>query len=412
MGKSILCPYCYQKFDNNSIEVECDNNATNMSGELVCKKKRNDKFSKHWGNDLETHHIYQPKLGMFSFLTSYKPKPEKCPQCGSMSQKFVCPECNNWLPTEMVEKGAEIISVIGGPASGKTNYIVTLIQQMKKYGNKLGLAITPQQVGRNKEEFTSKKYEKARENIFDFKMPVPKTAVAKPKHEIPWILRLESYETGKAVYLVFYDTAGENFKDSQSISKNAEYLKESKAVICVLDTLSVKKIKKVLESNEIENNDIATPFDETLIALYNIQTNKTDCPMTNKPFAFVLSKFDVVIDHHEDLGCDVSTFLNDDGSPRNSDFIKTGKLNLDQIEAGHNAIKGYMDDSETWDESEHSKNITNRWGENARFFGVSSFGCMPDENTNLKGDADGEIKPYRVMDPLIWALYKVGGFFK
>lgn len=408
MGKNILCPYCYAHFDNNDIEVECDNISKNMNGEPVCKETINQKFSKHWGRELETHHIYRPQLGMFSFLTSYKPKPEKCPQCGSLSQKFVCPNCNNWLPKEMVEKGAEIISVMGGPASGKSNYIVTLIQQMKKYGNKLGLTITPQQVGRNKDEFTSKRYEKARENIFDLKMPLPKTAVT--KNEIPWILRLESNVTKKAVYLVFYDTAGENFKDSEKIKMNAKYLKESKAVICVLDTLSVKKIKKVLEANEIQNNDISTPFDETLTALFNFQTNDTS--MTDKPFAFVLSKFDAVIDHHEDLGCDVSTFLNDDGSPRNSDFIKTGKLNLEQIEAAHNAIKGYMDDSETWDESELSFNISSKWGENARFFGVSSFGCMPDENTFLKGDADGEIKPYRVMDPLIWSLYKIGGFFK
>ena len=408
MGKKILCPYCYTKFDNNEVQVECENIAILVNGELVCKKHIDTKFSNHWGKELETHNIYRPKLGFFSFLTSYKPKPEQCPTCGHPSQKFVCPNCHNWLPKEMIEKGAEIISVIGGPASGKTNYIVTLIQQMKKYGNKLGLTITPQQVGRNKEEFTSTKYEKARENIFDFKMPVPKTAVS--KHEIPWILRLESSVTKKAVYLVFYDTAGENFKDSESMQKNTKYLKESKAVICVLDILSVKKIKKILEANEIENNDVATPFDETLTALYNFQTNDTS--MSNKPFAFVLSKFDVIIDHHEDLGCDVSAFVNGDGTPKNSDFIKTGQLNLDQIESGHKAIKNFMDDSEIWDASEHSHNIMTKWGDNARFFGVSSFGCMPDENTILKGDSDGEIKPYRVMDPLIWALYKVGGFFK
>jgi Flagellar GTP-binding protein len=408
MGKRILCPYCYQHFDNNEIEVECENNGLNSHGDLVCEKRLNEKLSNHWGNDLESHRVFKPKLGLFSFLFPYKPKPESCPTCGYLSQRFICPNCNNWLPKEMVEKGAEIISVIGGPASGKTNYIVTLIQQMKKYGNKLSLSIIPQQVGRKKEEFTSYKYEKAREIIFDMKMPVPKTAVT--KHEIPWILRLESVETGKAVYLVFYDTAGENFKDSDSIRKNAQYLRESKAVICVLDTLSIKRIQKVLESNDIDNNDVATPFDETLTALFNFQTG--DKNLSDKPFAFVMSKFDVVIDHHEDLGCDVSMFLNEDGSPRNSDFIKTGQLNLAQIEQAHKAIKSYMDDAEIWDASEHSFNIVSKWGDNARFFGVSSFGCMPDENATLQGDVEGVIQPYRVMDPLVWVLYKVGGFFK
>lgn len=408
MGKKILCPYCYQHFDNNEIEVECSNDGKNSRGEEDCPKIVNGKLSDHWGNNSESHFIFKPKLGILSALFPYKPKSEICPKCGFPSQRFVCPHCNNWLPKEMVEKGAEVISVIGGPASGKSNYIVTLIHQLKKYGNKLGLSVMLQQVGRREDEWTYNKYEKARKVIFEMKMPLPKTAVT--KHEIPWIMRLESVATGKAVYLVFYDTAGENFKDPDSIRRNAQYLRESKAVICVLDTLSVKRIQKLLESNNIENNDITTPFDETLTALFNFQTG--DKNLSDKPFAFVMSKFDVVIDHHEDLGCDVSMFLNEDGSPRNSDFIKTGKLNLSQMEAAHKAIKNYMDDAEIWDESEHCFNIVSKWGKNAQFFGVSSFGCMPDENAMLAGDVDGEIKPYRVMDPLVWALYKVGGFFK
>ena len=40
----------------------------------------------------------------------------------------------------MIEKGSEIISVVGGPASGKSNYIVALIHQLLKYQSKLGLS--------------------------------------------------------------------------------------------------------------------------------------------------------------------------------------------------------------------------------------------------------------------------------
>ena len=37
-------------------------------------------------------------------------------------------------------------------------------------------------------------------------------------------------------------------------------------------------------------------------------------------------------------------------------------------------------------------------------FAVSSLGSQPD------GDTVGKIQPYRVMDPLVWILYKMGGF--
>ena len=84
-------------------------------------------------------HVFFPKIGLRDKLFGYKPRACECDVCGAPSTRFVCPHCNNWLPTEMIEKGSEIISVIGGPASGKSNYIVALIQQLQKYGYKLTL---------------------------------------------------------------------------------------------------------------------------------------------------------------------------------------------------------------------------------------------------------------------------------
>ena len=190
-------------------------------------------------------HVFFPKIGLKDKLLGYKPRACECDVCGAPSTRFVCPHCNNWLPTEMIEKGSEIISVIGGPASGKSNYIVALIQQLQKYGYKLKLGqILPQLVGRTKAEYTRNLYEKAKDSIFKEHQPVAKTAVT--SHPIPWIFRLESHATKKAVYLVFYDTAGESFKDPEEIKKNAKYLEKSKAVIVLLDTLSLPKILSIL----------------------------------------------------------------------------------------------------------------------------------------------------------------------
>lgn len=299
----------------------------------------------------------------------------------------------------MIEKGSEIISVIGGPESGKSNYIVALIQQLRKFGYKLQLNdITPESVGRNEDEYTTKLFEKARESIFKRHEPVAKTAVT--PRSIPWIVNIESTTTKKAVYLVFYDTAGESFKNPEEIKRNAKYLDKSKAVIVVLDTLSLPYIQRILDRKKISNLNNATPFSETMDALKNFARNNEH--LYKRPFAFVMSKFDSVIENQEDLDFDITPFKH------NSSFIQTGKLSLKDIDEASNTIKSYMEDH--WDNGQLGSDIVNKWGDNARFFGVSALGTMTNENMKIDIPDNQEVKPFRVMDPLIWVLHKLGGF--
>lgn len=402
MGKSILCPYCFETFDNTQVMMQCTNfNTRTVDGKPIeiCQREENRLFNEHWDEIVMSKHVFSPSIGLKDRLLGYKPKACKCDRCGADSHRFVCPHCNNWLPTKMIEKGSEIISVIGGPASGKSNYIVALIQQLQKYGYKLQLGtITPQQEGRNREEATDRLYEKAMKIIFEQHKSMDKTV---PKaHPIPWIFRLESHATKKAVYLVFYDTAGESFKHPEEIRRNAKYLEKSKAVIVLLDTLSLPYIKRILDSKNIVNPDQATPFNETMNALYNFATDNPH--LYKRPFAFVMSKFDSVIENQEDLEFDIEPFKH------NSSFIQTGKLSLREIDESSDMIKSYMESH--WDEGQLGYDVINKWGDNARFFGVSALGAMANENLDIDIPENQKVKPFRVMDPLIWILHKLGGF--
>ena len=402
MGKTILCPYCFETFDNTDVMVQCENHSIRtIDGRPteICEREENERYNNHWDERFMSKHVFSPSIGFFEKLFGYKPKSVKCDRCGANSTRFVCPHCNNWLPTEMIEKGSEIISVIGGPASGKSNYIVALINQLQKYGHKLELSgILPQLVGRNKKEYTRSLYENAERTIFTDHTPVPKTP--KTAHPIPWIFRLESYATKKAVYLVFYDTAGESFKDPEEIKRNAKYLEKSKAVIVVLDTLSIPYVQRILEAKNIVNQDIATPFTETMGALNNYATENPNLYKT--PFAFVMREFDAIISNKEDLDFDIEPFK------RNSSFIQTGKFSLKQVDEASEMIRSYMENQ--WDTGQMGYDIVKKWGDNARFFGVSALGAMINSNMKIDIPDNEQIKPFRVMDPLIWALHKLGNF--
>lgn len=402
MGKTILCPYCFEDFDSTEVMVQCDNFATRTvdgTPQEICGRENNRRFNEHWDEIVLSKHVFRPNISFLDKIRGYKPKACKCDKCGANSSRFVCPHCNNWLPTEMIEKGSEIISVIGGPASGKSNYIVALINQLQKYGYKLQLGqILPQLVGRKKEEYTRNLYEKAKNSIFKDHIPVAKTATT--EHPIPWIFRLESHATKKAVYLVFYDTAGESFKDIEEINRNAKYLDKSKAVIVLLDTLSLPYIQKILVEKKIVNQDKATPFGDTMNALYNFANENKH--LYKRPFAFVMSKFDSVIQNQEDLEFDIEPFKH------NSSFIQTGKFSLREVDEASDMIKGYMESH--WEEGQLGRDVVEGWGDNARFFGVSALGAMTNENQQIDIPENQDVKPFRVMDPLIWTLYKLGGF--
>ncbi len=409
MSKTILCPYCFESFKNTEVMVQCENYSTRIvDGKPVevCQRENNRVFNDFWAETVMSKHVFEPKIGFMDKLLGYKPKGCACDNCGGISTRFVCPHCYNWLPTEMIEKGSEIISVIGGPASGKSNYIVSMIHQLQKNGFRLNLSqILPQPVGRNKSEYTTALFDKAKETIFKEHIPVSKTPVR--EFSVPWIFRLESHSSKKAIYLVFYDTAGENFENPDDIKRNAKYLSKSKAVIVLLDTLSIPTVQKILSENNIINQDNVTPLEHTVRTILSFIN---EYPKIAKiPVAFVMSKFDAIINNSGMLKCDVTNFV-ENNKWKNSHFIKTGKFSMKEIDTASDTIASYMCNPETWNCEEIYRDIVEKWGDNARFFGVSALGAMTNENLQIDVPDNEEIKPFRVMDPMIWALHKIGGF--
>lgn len=389
LKKNIICPYCFKEFKNTDIWAECRNKH--------CANEPCDRFNKHWGEETEIGHVFKPVVP-WKLLGGYQFNQFECDKCNFPTDRYLCPYCCNQLPIEMAEKGSEIISVIGGPFSGKSNYIITLIEQLYHYGTEIGITVRLQTVGRNESEYTDSLFKSGKKSIYENFTPLIKTD--ETNNPIPWIVRLESGKTGKAVFLVFYDTAGESFRNAEEITRNASYLAKSKAVIVLFDLLSLPYIENILKENDAMNYDKGTPFEDTMNAILNFK--QKDPSIVKKPFAFVMSKFDVILDNKDALGFDISSFT------QNSSFITTGKFSLNDVKTSSEAIKSYM--REHWDKKTVDYEIEKEWKDKASYFGVSSFGVGINENLMIDVPDGGKIEPFRVMDPLIWILHKLGGF--
>ena len=398
MSKIITCPYCYNKFENDDVEYQCENIERSVDGTPKCPEEADERFNDHWGIPVESRHFFKGKpFGLFSS----EPKPSKCDKCGKQSSRFVCPHCHNWLPTDMIKDGAEIISIVGAPNSGKTVYFFNLMRQLQIKASSLGISVTVQDEGPDPTKKTSVIYKGMVEKMYENNELPPKTPVIEGERPIPLIFKVSNEKAGKkggkSIYIVFYDTPGEAFQDREQMDRMADHVSNSAGILLFIDPYNIKKLtgtlqsaskEKIVTGSELENENVLNSL------LQKVKEKESE----DKPFAIVFSKIDAVLDGlSAERAGGLATILDLD---RNSSFLKTKKFNLSEIDQISNALEEM---SEEWDVEYIKSQVNEKYKEeNIKMFAVSSLGSQPKDSriTNLN--------PYRVMDPLIWILYKIG----
>lgn len=401
MSKPITCPYCFKVFKNTEVEYQCENIERTANGVDKCLPEIDKRFNDHWGIERESKHFFRGRP--FSLFGSGTPKASKCDKCGKPSNRFVCPHCHNWLPSEMIAEGAEIVSIVGAPNSGKTVYFFNLMRQLEKQGYKLGLTLTAQDEGPDRDRKTSTIYREMVKLMYEEGRLPEKTPANEDQKPVPLIFKVSNkkagQKSGRAIYIVFYDTPGEAFENTEQISRMADHVSNSAGIILFVDPYNIKSLTKAIDA---ATGDSAVPgnllANDTVINSLLQKVGKEQS--VNKPFAIVFSKIDVVL---EGLTKDGSALLqNNIDIEKNSSFLKTRKLSLSEIDQISGALEAV---AQIWDVGDMKARINEKYKEeNIKMFAVSSLGSQA---------IDGEIKdlkPFRVLDPLVWILHKMGGF--
>ena len=365
--------------------------------ESNCKKSDDTELHKFWGV-LQNECPSFKAASTVGTLLGQMPESAKCPQCGEKSFLVICPHCHNRIPKHMVKEKGFIISIIGARSSGKTNYITTLINELIHYGHCLGnIGTVASAVANKPENNTQNRYEKDFFNIVykNSKCP-PQTDINDPRNRIPLI-----YELGRSgktpIYLVFYDTAGENFADPKNIASNVKFLNQSDAVIFLLDTFSVPYVHKKLQGPMGLTSDIELRYDKIISNL--ITHFKEGDPTTRethfrKPMALAFSKIDAILTHAEIFQ---DTSLSGMTIDRNSSFLDGNGVRLSDIDSVSEGIRGGL---AAWGETNFINSMEANY-KNVKYFGISALGGMPDKSGCIQN-----LRPYRVLDPLIWILHQ------
>lgn len=396
----ILCPYCLKKFNNSKAKLICSNSSRK------CTLSATKEFSEYWSlseDDISAQHPHVYDGGWSLFGAS---KMKDCSICGDDTPDYVCPNCHNPLPKDMILYGTDIIPIIGGPGVGKTCYMVALINQLNTYGWRLNLTSSLQSLYGGD---AAKIYDKMQNQLFKNKEVLDKTPV-KVGINAPWFIKIEpkvKNNVKRPTYLIFYDIAGEQFQDAKIMKMQAAPIKHASGAIVLLDTFDIPSIKAMRKKLGIDESTQHFSIEKTVAELCGLSTeNKV---LEKNPIAFVFSKADAIYQYRSDLGAFGQTVdLKQNSlytsreyatanSFRRSDF-ENFLLDCQQVNDGFKVAL------EECDMQQLIHN--NKWkSENLCFFGVSSLGQEPDEF----GVIDTEkIEPYRVLDPLIWILNKLG----
>lgn len=404
------CPFCYEKFGKSQIEFRCENDSTTSCQEDDAKLGRYFGGGRQMANRVIPRATWKELWQRKHFFGFFRktgrsirvPNKVTCEKCNIDSRKRICPHCHNELPTYFHKAQSHIISIIGARASGKTHYITVLINELMKNGYKLKISTLPQDVGEDRNEVTTKRYQRLYKNpLINNKEELTKTAESTQAY-YPLIYQISSDKKGwnkmKSLYLAFYDTAGESFNDSQAVKKFANYVNNSSGIIFLLDTFQVPPVKKALEAKGlrvpsnggVEFRDVLTQLLGSFLKEGVVKNNA----ISKIPMALTFSKIDEVIKKGL-LNDDLQDFI----IRKNSEYLEKEIFSKEELEEVSNDMRSLLT---IWEQKDFIVEVERIFSKHA-YFGVSALGSTP-----VGGKLNEELKPHRVLDPLLWILDNIG----
>ena len=306
-------------------------------------------------------------------------------KCQDARKRLYCPTApDREIPTGFLTNQSLPIALLGAKASGKSNYIAVLINEIrKKMTSRFNCTLDI-----NCSEESKRHYDN---NYYDPLFHQARVVEASDKGVIPPLifpLRFMDNRNRitKVAALTFYDTAGENFDSDDDILVFNRYIPNSKGIILLLDPLQVPAIRKRLEGKmplPAQNTDaveILSRVIENIRAIKNIKGN------INIPIALVFTKMDALETHG----------LLPEGSclSYESDHLKFGAFSKSDFENTKIEMETLL---ENWVDDEIQQ-MLKQFSKYA-IFGVTSLGAIP-----LNNRISSTINPRRVLDPLLWVL--------
>jgi len=296
-----------------------------------------------------------------------------------------CPNCAKALPPND-DIPSYTIAIVGDVSSGKSHYIASCINQLRKYE-------TLQVIGCNQIIGQGKTDDTYHTNYF---LPIyfnkQKVLNTRPSRQgdLPEPLIYELVFPSKRVRLQFYDSSGEDIVNQQQLVQFSHYVLNASAIIFLADPMTMPGIVRSLPSHlQIQDPRqlSATQVLDRVIYTFKQHAGGNIDKNVSVPIAITISKSDLL--QFAERSAFPPLYLSDNVLPNQLDlpkfeFISNEIQNLIRRVGDKNLLKS----SESFDI--------------VSFFAVSATGWPEDNNGQFPA-----IEPIRCLDPLLWVMWKL-----
>lgn len=393
---TFICPYCFEKNKISEVQFRCTNKR--------CKDFDDLEMTKYENGNLKI-----PKQGKKTFNIPSKnafvvAQSAKCPECNNTTYKHICPSCHNELPESTLSGKDMIISVVGSRATGKSHFVGVVIKELRDRisvsfnGSLEGFADSYQ---RWQTSFGNNLYDN------NMKLDLTQSSVQNVDNGAyrPLIFKLKLKrkslfkEAIESFTFVFFDTAGEDLNDEDTMNTVNKYICKSSGIIFLLDPMQIPAVANQLDETIVERASAidwrqATKSDDIMTRVSNLIRHDSNISDTSKikiPVATVFSKFDAI----ESLIPSDCTVLNP------SPHCTEKQFNLSDWHNVNSEIAALLHE---WDAGAFISQLETNYS-NFSYFAVSSLGLNnnPDKNGKIERP-----RPHRIEDPFLWILKENG----
>jgi len=315
---------------------------------------------------------------------------KKCIDCKEAAKQLFCETVKKEIPIEFLSMKSLPIALLGAKASGKSNYIGVLVNEIKKkMAGPFNCSLSMTCSRESKEAYDEWYYRPLFVEGHTVRATDGGTEV--PPLIFPLRFMDKKDKITNTAALTFYDTAGENLDDTKTMEIFNRYITNAHGIILLLDPLQVDKIRDELKAKGFnalpeKNTDIYDVLDRIINVIRNVSNIKGEIHI---PIALVFTKIDILEQYNI---LDEGHCLREETS-----HIKRGFFIKREFENTNGAMIDLLGTLDTGLDS-LIKQFKNR-----SYFGVSSLGGNPNGTKIDRG-----IRPRRVLDPLLWLLAENG----
>ncbi len=395
LKQTFICPFCFEQNKISDVQFRCSNKR--------CTDVPDLEMTIYEHGDTRAPEKGKPTFKSTAGPSKY-PKEEKCPKCGHKSYAIVCPSCHNKLPESTLRGKDTIISIVGSRDAGKSHFVTVIINELRnRIATKFNGSL--ESFDDTWARYSAGAYQKLYNDLQ--KLDLTKSSVQYVENGAykPYIFTLKLSRPGlfgnktESVTLVFFDTAGEDLNDEDTMSTVNKYICKSAGIIFLLDPMQIASVRNQLDEKIVARASSvdwkkASSSDEIMTRVSNLIRNDRHMNPNDKitiPVAAVFSKFDVIAP----LIPEGSTILETSPHCAQKAFVESDRHNVD------NEIRSLLVE---WGADAFISQLKTNYTTYS-YFTVSSLGLgnNPTEDRRIERP-----RPHRIEDPLLWLLKENG----